>query len=60
MDSKTQESTTVRTTPADVARMDKLAVSLEERYPGSTYRRPGVITKALDALEKDLAEAQAA
>jgi hypothetical protein len=53
MASKSQETTTVRTTPADVERMDRLARKLERKHPGAHYKRPGVIAKALDALEKE-------
>lgn len=56
MATKSQETTPVRATAADIARMDKLAPKLEKRNRGSKFKRPGVITKALDALERELSK----
>ena len=36
--------------------MDKIAPKLEKRHRGATFKRPGVITKALDALERELSK----
>ena len=62
MATKSQETTPVRATAADIARMDRLVPKLEKRHRGSTFKRPGIITKALDALERELSkpDAQAA
>lgn len=56
MSNKTQETTSVRALPADAERMDKLVPKLEKRHRGATFKRPGVITKALDALERELSK----
>lgn len=49
------QTTPVRATDADIARMDRIAPKLERRNRGAKFKRPGVITKALDALERELA-----
>lgn len=57
MSQQSQSPTTlVRASQADAERMDKIAPKLEKRHRGATFKRPGVITKALDALERELSK----
>lgn len=54
------QSTMVRALVSDADRMDRIIPKLEKENRGSRFRRPGVITKALDALERELAKGQQA
>ncbi|GEM_PF-5950370 len=56
MATKSHDTTPVRATEADIARMDRLVPKLEKRHRGATFKRPGIITKALDALERELSK----